>query len=155
VPKFFKIVDVRVVLPKSGPPQITLKPPGPLGGFPIGDKFSAARGAVILDAFHAGVPLFWSDAGEVTSLPGVLPPADVNGTGTVVTWDVRVPATGKIDFYLGLRSDADKNKTSGAAAAFWVKMSVDEATANAVVALLTSSYCAFADGVLRNTQYQP
>jgi len=148
----YKIVDVRAAL-QSGKLQITVKPPGPLGGFPLTAQFATARAATILQAFNAGVALFWSDPGEVTSIPGVQPPAETTGNGTVVSWDVRVPAKGKIDFYLGLRSDADKNKTSGAAAAAWVRMSVDEATASAVVALLTSSYCALTDGVLRNTQY--
>lgn len=150
----FRITDVRARM-QAGVLRINLK--GPAVSHPLPATYPLARGAALLQIFTSGRDCYFDTSGNVfsTNPVTIVNPPGSAGTGVVVAWDMRMPPNDAdpIDFFFGLANAGDARRTSGVAAAAFVKMQCTQPELKGIVAMLSSSYVVYENGVLRNTDF--
>ncbi|HEX2833824.1 MAG TPA: hypothetical protein VHW00_12500 [Thermoanaerobaculia bacterium] len=150
----FRITDVRARM-NAGVLRINLKGPGV--SQPLPATYPLARGAALLQIFTSGRDCYFDTNGSIVSTNPVTignPPGSA-GSGVVVVWDMRMPPNDAdpIDFFFGLANPGDVNKTSGVAAAAFVRVQYTQPEVKGVLAMLSSRYVFYENGALRNTDF--
>lgn len=145
----FRVMDFRVQYMDGG----TIVRVDGLGQEHAPTNLNHARAALMLAVFNDGRDCYWDQGAErfvTTPVRHELDESPIN-RGRVSLWDVQIPATGDVEFFIALISDDQKELTSGDPAVGWVRLSVRDDVAHLVHAVLSSAYCYYLNGTLRNT----
>jgi len=150
----FKITDVRVKYAVTSTGTTVY-----IDGLGVGENLNTSanptRAALMLAVFNSGRDCYWdSDAQALVTSPipySVVGAESPLANGRVTSWDVRIPITGDIEYLASLLGADEHRQTSGNAAAGWMTVKTNEQHACVVFTILSSRYCTYQNGLLRNT----
>jgi len=154
----FKVTDVRVQYKLTRQPNVWID--GLNTGSDLTGQVNAVRAALMLDVFLAGRDCYF-DTGTNVFATMVPWPAPIGGpVGLITSWEARIPVAvaDNINFLIRVIDPAGARPTSGDASVSSMMLSVNEATAALVLAVLRSSYRAYRSTpmdpqIIRNTEY--